>query len=161
MWYLSASNSDWGLTVATLSSLAFFAMEFPERLATLRKERGLTQQALADQVGLAVLQIRRYEGGTSQPTLDVIRRLAIALGSSADTLVFDEHERGPADSLRYQFEAVSRMSEHDQEMIRELLDAVIVRNQVAGALERVKLSPIKPTTRSPRERTSRATSPQE
>jgi len=124
-------------------------MEFPERLAALRKERGLTQQALADQVGLAVLQIRRYEGGTSQPTLDVIRRLAIALGVSADMLVFDEQERGPSETLRYQFEAVSRMSEHDQEMIRELLDAVIVRNQVAGAIERVvKQAPTKSTGRN-------------
>ncbi len=120
-----------------LSSLAFFAMEFPERLTALRKERGMTQQALADQVGLAVLQIRRYEGGTSQPTLDVIRRLAIALGVSADMLVFDEEERGPSDALRYQFETVSRMSEHEQQIVRELLDAVIVKNQVAGALERV------------------------
>jgi len=123
--------------VIDLTSLAFFAMEFPERLAVLRKARGLTQQALADQVDLAVLQIRRYEGGTSQPTLDVIRRLAIALGVSADMLVFDEQERGPSDTLRYQFEAVSRMSEQEQEMVRELLDAVIIKNQVAGALERV------------------------
>lgn len=119
-------------------------MEFPERLATLRKERGLTQQALADQVGLAVLQIRRYEGGTSQPTLDVIRRLAIALGSSADSLVFDDHERGPAETLRYQFEAISRMPAQDQEAIRVLLDAVIVKNQVAGAIERVNERVAKP-----------------
>ncbi len=131
-----------------LSSHALFAMEFPERRAALRKERGLTQQALADQVGLAVLQVRRYEGGTSQPTLDVIRRLAIALGVSADMLVFDEKERGPSETLRYQFETVSRMSEHDQEVIRELLDAVIVRNQVAGAIERVvKQAPTKSTRR--------------
>lgn len=123
--------------MSALTSLAFFAMEFPERLTALRKERGMTQQALANQVGLAVLQIRRYEGGTSQPTLDVIRRLAIALGVSADMLVFDAEERGPSDTLRYQFETVSRMSEHEQEMVRELLDAVIVKNQVAGALERV------------------------
>ena len=121
----------------TLSSPSIFDMEFPERLATLRKERGLTQQALADAVGLAVLQIRRYEGGTSQPTLDVIRRLAIALGVSADRLVFDAGEREPADSLRYQFEAVSRLSEHEQTVVRELIDAVIVKNQVAGALARV------------------------
>jgi transcriptional regulator with XRE-family HTH domain len=40
-----------------LSSPAFFAMKLPERLAALRKERGLTQLTLADQVGLAVLQI--------------------------------------------------------------------------------------------------------
>lgn len=112
-------------------------MEFSQRLTALRKEHGMTQQTLADQVGLAVLQIRRYEGGTSQPTLDVIRRLAIALGVSADMLVFDEEERGPSDALRYQFETVSRMSEHEQQMVRELLDAVIVKNQVGGALERV------------------------
>jgi hypothetical protein len=37
-----------------------------------------------------------------------------------------------------QFETVSRMSEREQQMVRELLDAVIVvKNQVAGALERV------------------------
>lgn len=121
----------------TFSSLVFFAMEFPERLTALRKARGLTQQALADQVNLAVLQIRRYEGGTSQPTLDVIRRLAIALGVSADMLVFDENEREPSDTLRYQFETISRMPEHEQNMVRDLLDAVIVKNQVAGAIERV------------------------
>ncbi len=120
-----------------LSSLAFFAMEFPERLTALRKARGLTQQALAAQVGIAVLQVHRYESGTSQPTLDVIRRLAIALSVSADMLVFDEKERGPSDALRYQFETISRMSEHEQEIVRELLDAVIVKNQVSGALERV------------------------
>jgi transcriptional regulator with XRE-family HTH domain len=129
-----------------LSSHEFFAMEFPERLAALRKERGMTQQALADQVNLAVLQIRRYEGGTSQPTLDVIRRLAIALGSSADSLVFDDHERGPGETLRYQFEAISRMPESDQSAIRVLLDAVIVKNQVAGAIERVAKQPAVPVS---------------
>lgn len=137
MWYLLAIIQKGGLTVAASSSLLFFTMEFPERLVALRKARGLTQQALADQVGLAVLQIRRYEGGTSQPTLDVIRRLAIALGASADMLVFDDKERAPSETLRYQFETVSRLSEHEQELVRELLDAVIVKNQVAGALERV------------------------
>jgi transcriptional regulator with XRE-family HTH domain len=134
--------------VIAFSSLVFFAMEFPERLTALRKARGLTQQALADQVNLAVLQIRRYEGGTSQPTLDVIRRLAIALGTSADMLVFDETERGPSDALRYQFETISRMPEHEQNMVRDLLDAVIVKNQVTGAIERVHkpaAKEIKPT----------------
>lgn len=119
------------------TSPLIFDMEFPERLAMLRKERGLTQQALADAVSRAVLQIRRYEGGTSQPTLDVIRRLAIALGVSADMLVFDTKERDPADTLRYQFEAVSKLSEQEQTVVRELLDAVIVKNQVVGALSRV------------------------
>ncbi len=41
-----------------------------------------------------VAQIRRYEAGDSQPTLDVIRKLAIALSASAYMLVFDKDERG-------------------------------------------------------------------
>ena len=125
------------------STLEFFAMEFPERLATLRKARGLTQQALANQVSVTVVQIRRYEGGTSQPTLDVIRRMAIALGVSGDMLLFDEQERGPSDVLRYQFETVSRMSEREQEMVRDMLDAVIFKNQVSGTIERVAKSATK------------------
>ena len=119
------------------SSQLLCNMEFPERLTALRKERGLTQQALADAVGLAVLQIRRYEGGTSQPTLDIIRKLSIALGISADMLVFDAEERKPDELLRYQFETVSRLSAHEQDIVRELLDAVIIKNQVAGAIARV------------------------
>jgi len=83
-----------------------------------------------------------------QPALDVIRRLAIALGVSADMVIFDEKERDPSETLRYQFETVSRMSGHDQGVIRELLDVVISRNQVAGAIERVvKQVPGKSTSR--------------
>ncbi|NIH15845.1 helix-turn-helix transcriptional regulator [Serratia symbiotica] len=112
-------------------------MQFPERLTTSRKARGLTQQTLANMTGVAVLQIRRYEGGNSEPTLDVIRRLAIALGVSADMLVFDEQERSPVGQLRYQFETISRMPQHEQDVIRELLDAMIIKNQVTGAVSPV------------------------
>jgi hypothetical protein len=45
------------------------------------------------------------------------------------------------------------MPEHDQEVIRELLDAVIVKSQVAGVLERVvKQAPAKSTSRSASEK---------
>lgn len=117
------------------NQLAFWHMEFPERLTALRKERALTQQALADLVGVHVLQIRRYEGGTSQPTLEVIKRLAQALRVSADALVFDVAERGPDEELRFQFEAVARMPKKEREAIRTMLEAMIVKNQVAGVLE--------------------------
>jgi transcriptional regulator with XRE-family HTH domain len=116
-------------------------------LTALRKERGLTQQALADQVGVHVLQIRRYEGGNSQPTLDVIRRLAQALRVSADALVFDVTERGPDEELAFQFEAVSRLPKKERDAIRTMLEAMIVKSQVAGVLEGVaKAGADKPAT---------------
>ena len=75
-------------------------MGFPKRVAQLRKQQELTQQELAERVGVQVLQIRRYESGTSQPTLEVIKQLAIALSVTTDEIIFGEGERGPDDALR-------------------------------------------------------------
>ncbi|KUZ78181.1 XRE family transcriptional regulator [Burkholderia ubonensis] len=106
-------------------------MEFSQRLRRLRTVRGLTQLDLADAAGVSVLQIRRYEAGSAHPSLNVFRRMAIALRVSTDAILFSADERGPDDALRYQFEAISRMPERVRELARELLDALIVRNQVA------------------------------
>lgn len=104
-------------------------MDFPQRLAALRKERALTQQALADHVGVHVSQIRRYEAGDSAPTLDVLRKLAIALSVSADTLVFDKDERGPDDDLRLQFEAATRLDPDEKHLIRELIEGILIKHE--------------------------------
>jgi transcriptional regulator with XRE-family HTH domain len=112
------------------------AMEFPQRLAALRKEKGLTQQVLADAVGVHVTQLRRYEAGTSQPTLAVLRKLAVALSVSADVLLFEAEERGPHDDLRLQFEALETMSEQDRSVIASLIDAFIKKHQIEHVLGR-------------------------
>jgi transcriptional regulator with XRE-family HTH domain len=104
-------------------------MDFPQRLVALRKEKGLTQQALADRVGVHVMQIRRYEAGASQPTLDVIRRLAVALSVSADTLLFDPEDRGPSDDLRLQFEALAQFDSEARNVAKTVLDGLILQYQ--------------------------------
>jgi transcriptional regulator with XRE-family HTH domain len=111
--------------VATV--IAIEDMSFPQRLAVLRKQQGLTQQALAERVGIHVTGLRRYEAGTAQPTLDVLRRIAISLSVSADALVFDD-ERGPRDDdLRLRLEALDRLDDNDKAMVKALLDAILLR----------------------------------
>ncbi len=85
-------------------------MDFPARLAALRKQKGLTQKALGEAVDMSLIQISRYENGSSQPTLDVIPKLAVTLSASVDNLVFGENERGPDNELRLEFEAISRFN---------------------------------------------------
>jgi transcriptional regulator with XRE-family HTH domain len=104
-------------------------MGFAERLAAARHERGLTQQALADRVGVNVSQIRRYEAGTSAPTLDVLRNLALALAVTTDSLVFDNHERQPDEELRLQFEATTHLDPEGKQLVKALLEAVILRQE--------------------------------
>jgi transcriptional regulator with XRE-family HTH domain len=102
---------------------------FPERLSTLRKERSLTQQALAAMVGLGITQMKRYEAGTSQPTLEVIRNLAQALRVSADELLFGKAERGPDEDLRLQFEAISRFNEEEKKVVRSVLEGLLLTHE--------------------------------
>jgi transcriptional regulator with XRE-family HTH domain len=84
-------------------------MAFPAQLAQTRKQRGLTQEALGELVGLTKLQIYRYEKGSSQPTLDVLKKIAINLNTSIDALVFNEDERGPSDDLKLRFEQIQQI----------------------------------------------------
>jgi transcriptional regulator with XRE-family HTH domain len=115
--------------------LVLWTMDFPERLVRIRKERGLTQQQLADLAKVHVVQIRRYEGGVSQPAADILKRLAIALSVSADMLLFDETERGPDDDLRLQFEALAAISTEEKQVVKSMLEAIILKHRVSGAVK--------------------------
>ena len=105
------------------------AMSFPERLAATRKSKGLSQEALGELVGLTKLQIYRYEKGSSQPTLEVLKKMALALNCSIDALAFDAHERDPGDDFRLRFELIQQMSEQDQQAIKSVLDGMILKHQ--------------------------------
>jgi transcriptional regulator with XRE-family HTH domain len=104
-------------------------LNFPQHVAALRRERGLTQQALAEMVGMHISQIRRYESGQSQPTLDAIRNLAKALSVSADMLLFEKDERGPDEELKLQFEAVSRLDPEEKKIIRSVIESILLRHE--------------------------------
>jgi transcriptional regulator with XRE-family HTH domain len=100
---------------------------FPDNLTRHRQQRGLTQQALADAANIHVTQLRRYEAGTSQPTLDVLRRLATTLTTSIDSLANDD-EALPTD-LRHHLEAINQLDPDEQHAIRTLIEATLLRHQ--------------------------------
>ena len=104
-------------------------MAFPEQLARIRRDKGFTQKELAEKVELHQSQIHRYESGASQPTLDALRKLALALAVTTDELVFEEDERGPGDELRLQFEAISRFDPDEKKTAKEVLDGLILKHE--------------------------------
>lgn len=108
-------------------------MEFVKRLTALRKQRGLTQQALADDIELHVNQIKRYEAGTAQPTLETLVRLAKALHTTLDDLVFGEDSRTPLDELKLQFEALSQFNDEERKVAKEVLESLILKHNAKRA----------------------------
>lgn len=110
-------------------------MPFAEKLAKLRREKGLTQEEMAKKIGVGIAQVRRYEKGASSPTLEVIKNIATTLGVSADELIFEENE-GVASArivdreLLAQFEELSKMDPRDQEAVKTILESMIIKNKV-------------------------------
>lgn len=57
------------------------------KLKTLRNQKGLSQEVLADESGLSLRTIQRIENGESNPTGDSLKRLANALNINPDELL--------------------------------------------------------------------------
>lgn len=120
-------NDSRDYTLGERFTMTAILMSIPNKLSTIRKEKGLSQQALADAIGLHVNQVKRYETGSSQPSLDTLKKISKALRVSIDSLVFDDDEQNPPETLRLQFEAVSHMPEDEQAIILELLEGMIIK----------------------------------
>lgn len=107
----------------------YLTMSLPERLIALRKERGLTQQQMAESIGIHVNSLKKYESGQAQPSLDVLKKIALSLHVSSDFLLFEEHERGPSNELALQFEAVSQLPPEERGVVMEVLESLIIKYQ--------------------------------
>lgn len=62
-------------------------MSFCKRLREMRMERRMTQQAVADAIGVVLRTYQCYEQGTREPSLKTLINLANVLNVSADYLL--------------------------------------------------------------------------
>ena len=63
--------------------------EFAERLQEIQKQRGLTQKAMAEMIGIMPASLSAYMKGTKTPALDIAVKIANALGVSIGWLCGD------------------------------------------------------------------------
>ncbi len=113
-------------------------MSIAKRIATLRKDKGLTQQALADAIGLHITQIKRYESGTSQPSLEALKKISKTFRVTTDSLIFEQEELEPEPNLTLQFKAISNMPEQEKTVIKQLLEGMIIKYEAERWSSRTK-----------------------
>jgi transcriptional regulator with XRE-family HTH domain len=110
-------------------------MAIAERIKELRTQKKLTQQELAAQVGLTYIQIGRYETQKSNPSSDVLQRLAQALGTTTDFLMNGSSDEAVAAQLSdkellHQFKEVEKLPAEDKHLIKVFLDAFLTKRQI-------------------------------
>ena len=64
-------------------------MNIGETIRARRVILRMTQQQVAEQVGVAPLTVGRWESGATSPTVDDLHKLAEALGCTATDLITD------------------------------------------------------------------------
>lgn len=65
-------------------------MELHERIYQLRKEKNMTQQDLADKLGVSRQAVSRWEMGTAKPEIESLSALAKVFGITVDELLTGE-----------------------------------------------------------------------
>lgn len=86
------------------------SMAFGERIKALRTGKGLSQEEVAERLGVSPQSVSKWEHGRNNPELSVLLPLARLLGVSADELLEGPAERHQGWETRW--EAAFRKGEH-------------------------------------------------
>lgn len=79
-------------------------MELCEKLQELRKQRGLTQEELAERIYVSRAAVSKWESGRGYPSIDSLKILSQFYGITVDELLSDEELLAVAEKNRLQRE---------------------------------------------------------
>jgi len=126
---LTASQSNVVVRLMTSNEEQFFKT-LGARIAELRKEQGLSQQALADQLEIAQQTFAHYEVGRARMPVSLLPELARLFGVGVDELLGLRNgtgKRGPTPKFQKQLERIARLPRAQQRVVMQMLDGVLTQ----------------------------------
>lgn len=107
-------------------------MEFKDQLKEERNRKKLSQNELANTIGVHVTNISRYERGENRPTIDVLKKLADALDVTTDYLMNGSTNDLAGESISDKellslFKRVNTLSNDKKEVVKEFLGAFVLQ----------------------------------
>ena len=101
------------------------------RMASARKARGLTQQQLADRLGIVQQSYAQYETGRARIQAAMLPKLAQYLGLTLDELMGvgtgSRAKPGPSSKFELQIERLRQLPKAKQRLLMAMLDAAIMQ----------------------------------
>lgn len=113
-----------------------FFKELGERIAKLRKARGLSQTGLGKEVGLSQQMIADYESGQKLHLplcriLDLAEALQVDVTELLGTGVAAGRKPGPSSKMEQQISQVRRLPKSKQKFVSEFLDTILQQQAVS------------------------------
>lgn len=100
-----------------------------ERLALARKARGISQQQVADRIGVTRRTISDYELGRRQPSLDALGEIAKCYQVTTDFLL-------GIDKSNNSFVDLEGLTSKEESLIRDLVDDMKMKNAKLANFEK-------------------------
>jgi len=98
-----------------------------------RRDKNLTQSELAKKIGLTTSAISNYETGVSAPSIEIVKAIAAALGTTVEYLINGEGLPSDA-SPPAEEHAMIRIIDKQQDMIKAQQDMMKSQQETIAAL---------------------------
>ena len=110
-------------------------MILAEKVTTLRKKKGWSQEELAEKLGISRQSVSKWESGTSIPDIDKIIMMSRLFGVSTDYLLKDEVEETVAQESKDAKEiAIKSVSVEEANLFMDLTRRLAIPRAIAVAL---------------------------
>lgn len=101
-----------------------------QRLARLRRERGITQQEMAERLGISQPIVSDYERGELRLHGELIVKLATILGVSTDEILGREQRKANGAAVKnrrllHRIQEIDRLPKRDQQALLRTIDAFL------------------------------------
>lgn len=111
--------------------MSFDKKKIGAKIAALRKDRNLTQEQLAEKVGITVQYLGTIERGKANTTLNRLDKIADVLGCSSNDLIFSTT---PLDTV------AANISDDDPEMEEILRETLEFQYRIISKIQKIKKS---------------------
>lgn len=105
--------------------------KFGDNLKHIRTEKNISQQELADSIGSHATHVSRYERNLTVPSIDVVKKIAEALGISIDLLVFGKEQSIDNmvndKELISLFKKVQTLPDKQKDTVKDFLSAFVLK----------------------------------
>lgn len=106
------------------------AKNISERIQLLRKQKGFSQNELAEKVEISKAQMSRYISKNVQPPADVLKKLADVLSVSVDFLISGDSDQKAIENLSHtevlqQYKEVDNLPEEERKTVIKVISALL------------------------------------
>ena len=110
-------------------------MSLAENIKKIRKQKGWSQKDLGDMIGSHLSHVNRIETGKQNPSLEVLIKLADALGVSIDGLVRGSDEdfkeiRIEDKNMSERIKLLNTLEPEDRKVVIRVIDALLTKKKI-------------------------------